>query len=311
MWAGLGFFTVLISISLGVGVFTDASAQPGDDLLQVGTIGLLVGFTGVVHIRVATFMSLIEDLCASYASIGFKRIVFLNGHYDNTYAIAYACATAAERMVAAIGEPELVDTSQDQRLGRPGTVGLLGQKRVGLLDRLVGVALGHTDQIRHLDHLRSSGDLKDDRCALGHHFLGGRVGRNHGIGLGLFVVDALDLGFEAGVGQTLLGQPVLDLGHHRLKDLPGPEHIFQLIVDGLPDKQPDVSEEKKGPRVGAPEQAVQGFLKAAGLTSLDQAQKREAGHVFNSDRSVCMVGQDDRTKARGPVHQEVATPWQS
>jgi creatinine amidohydrolase len=57
-----------------------------------------VGFTGVVHIRVPTFMSLIEDLCASLASIGFTRIVFLNGHYDNTYAIAYACATAAERM---------------------------------------------------------------------------------------------------------------------------------------------------------------------------------------------------------------------
>ncbi len=59
-----------------------------------------VGFTGVVHIRVATFMSLIEDLCASYGSIGFTRIVFLNGHYDNTYAIAYACASAAERMPA-------------------------------------------------------------------------------------------------------------------------------------------------------------------------------------------------------------------
>jgi creatinine amidohydrolase len=59
-----------------------------------------VGFTGVVHIRVATFMSLIEDLCASYGSIGFSRIVFLNGHYDNTYAIAYACASAAERMPA-------------------------------------------------------------------------------------------------------------------------------------------------------------------------------------------------------------------
>jgi creatinine amidohydrolase len=59
-----------------------------------------VGFTGVVHIRIATFMSLIEDLCASYAAIGFTRIVFLNGHYDNTYAIAYACAAAAERMPA-------------------------------------------------------------------------------------------------------------------------------------------------------------------------------------------------------------------
>jgi creatinine amidohydrolase len=61
-----------------------------------------VGFTGVVHIRVSTFMSLIEDLCASYGSIGFTRIVFLNGHYDNTYAIAYACASAAERMPAGV-----------------------------------------------------------------------------------------------------------------------------------------------------------------------------------------------------------------
>jgi creatinine amidohydrolase len=59
-----------------------------------------VGFTGVVHIRIPTFMALIEDLCASFASIGFRRIVFLNGHYDNTYAIAYACATAAERLPA-------------------------------------------------------------------------------------------------------------------------------------------------------------------------------------------------------------------
>ena len=53
-----------------------------------------VGFTGLVHIKVSTFMDLIEDLCHSLASIGFHRIVFLNGHYDNTYAIAYACATA-------------------------------------------------------------------------------------------------------------------------------------------------------------------------------------------------------------------------
>jgi creatinine amidohydrolase len=53
-----------------------------------------VGFTGLVHIKVSTFMALIEDLCHSLASIGFKRIVFLNGHYDNTYAIAYACANA-------------------------------------------------------------------------------------------------------------------------------------------------------------------------------------------------------------------------
>jgi len=57
-----------------------------------------VGFTGLVHISVPTFMSLIEDLCKSFAAIGFRRIVFLNGHYDNTYAIAYACATAGESL---------------------------------------------------------------------------------------------------------------------------------------------------------------------------------------------------------------------
>ncbi len=60
------------------------------------------GFTGVVHIRIPTFMALIEDLAVSLAAVGFTRIVFLNGHYDNTYAIAYACATAAERMPSGV-----------------------------------------------------------------------------------------------------------------------------------------------------------------------------------------------------------------
>ena len=44
-----------------------------------------------------------------------------------------------------------------------------------------------------------------------------------------------------------------------------------LHVAGLPAAQPDTREEKKGPRVGAPEAAIAGFLKSAGLTSLDQA----------------------------------------
>ena len=44
-----------------------------------------------------------------------------------------------------------------------------------------------------------------------------------------------------------------------------------LVIEGVPAASPAVSEERKGPRVGAPEQAVQGFLKSAGLASLDQA----------------------------------------
>jgi creatinine amidohydrolase len=61
-----------------------------------------VGFTGVVHLRIPTFMALIEDLCASLAAVGFRRLIFLNGHYDNTYAIAYACANAADRLPAGV-----------------------------------------------------------------------------------------------------------------------------------------------------------------------------------------------------------------
>ncbi|MFG1358853.1 glycine--tRNA ligase subunit beta [Xanthobacter pseudotagetidis] len=44
-----------------------------------------------------------------------------------------------------------------------------------------------------------------------------------------------------------------------------------LSVHGLPGRQADQKEEKKGPRVGAPEGALQGFLKSAGLASIDQA----------------------------------------
>jgi glycyl-tRNA synthetase beta chain len=45
-----------------------------------------------------------------------------------------------------------------------------------------------------------------------------------------------------------------------------------LAVQGVPVRQPDIKEERKGPRVGAPPNAVAGFLKAAGLSSIEQAK---------------------------------------
>jgi glycyl-tRNA synthetase beta chain len=50
-----------------------------------------------------------------------------------------------------------------------------------------------------------------------------------------------------------------------------------LVVAGLPLAQPDVAEEKRGPRVGAPEAAVQGFLKSAGIASLADCEERDTG----------------------------------
>jgi glycyl-tRNA synthetase beta chain len=45
-----------------------------------------------------------------------------------------------------------------------------------------------------------------------------------------------------------------------------------LAVKGVPVRQPDVKEERKGPRVGAPEGAIQGFLRSAGLNSIHEAK---------------------------------------
>jgi glycyl-tRNA synthetase beta chain len=45
-----------------------------------------------------------------------------------------------------------------------------------------------------------------------------------------------------------------------------------LHICGLPARQPDSREEKRGPRVGAPDAAVKGFLKSAGLKSLAEAK---------------------------------------
>ncbi len=47
-----------------------------------------------------------------------------------------------------------------------------------------------------------------------------------------------------------------------------------LCVDGLALRTEDVKEDRKGPRIDAPEQAVQGFLKSAGVT-LDQCDVEE------------------------------------
>ncbi|UFS74472.1 glycine--tRNA ligase subunit beta [Tardiphaga sp. 37S4] len=45
-----------------------------------------------------------------------------------------------------------------------------------------------------------------------------------------------------------------------------------LTVHGIPARQSDLKQERKGPRVGGAEAAIQGFLKATGLASLDEAK---------------------------------------
>jgi glycyl-tRNA synthetase beta chain len=50
-----------------------------------------------------------------------------------------------------------------------------------------------------------------------------------------------------------------------------------VIVDGIPQHQPERREERRGPRVGAPPAALDGFLRATGLASIQQCEIRETG----------------------------------
>lgn len=74
----------------------------------------------------------------------------------------------------------------------------------------------------------------------------------------------------------LLGKALKDaqLDYTRLDAYAGARRLT-VVIDGLPLAQPDVREERKGPSVDAPDKAVQGFLKANGFASVDDAEVRD------------------------------------
>jgi len=49
------------------------------------------------------------------------------------------------------------------------------------------------------------------------------------------------------------------------------------IANGIPEQLPEASEERRGPRVGAPQQAVDGFLRSVGLQSVEGCEVRDTG----------------------------------
>ena len=84
-----------------------------------------------------------------------------------------------------------------------------------------------------------------------------------------------------------------------------------LAVQGIPLRQPDLKEEKKGPRVGAPDQAIQGFLKSAGLKAISadngtafrivrRLTKREPGFSVSSPGGRS-AGRPERSRTGTPA----------
>jgi glycyl-tRNA synthetase beta chain len=66
------------------------------------------------------------------------------------------------------------------------------------------------------------------------------------------------------------------LGAHELRGYVTPRRLA-IIAERIPERQPERREERRGPRLGAPHQALDGFLRSVGLSSLDQCEVRDTG----------------------------------
>jgi len=76
------------------------------------------------------------------------------------------------------------------------------------------------------------------------------------------------------------GLKAAGLSFGKIEKFVSPRRVGLAVAD-IPAARPDVREERRGPRVGAPEQALAGFLKSAGLTSIDQCEQRDVkGAVY-------------------------------
>jgi creatinine amidohydrolase len=56
------------------------------------------GFKALAYLSVPTFMAVIEDLAFSLGEVGFRRIVFINGHYTNYFPVNMACMNVSTRL---------------------------------------------------------------------------------------------------------------------------------------------------------------------------------------------------------------------
>jgi glycyl-tRNA synthetase beta chain len=89
----------------------------------------------------------------------------------------------------------------------------------------------------------------------------------------------------------------------------GPRRLT-LVIRDVEAKSPDISQERKGPRVGAPEQALAGFLRGAGLDSIDQCevQSNKKGDFY-----VAKIEQKGRAASdilsEAVIHAILNMPW--
>jgi glycyl-tRNA synthetase beta chain len=86
---------------------------------------------------------------------------------------------------------------------------------------------------------------------------------------------------QAGAAEQLRATVTARLAEERLEFARADAYVtprrLALVVHGLPARRPDTVEERKGPHVGAPQRALEGFMRSAGLDSLDALDVRTVG----------------------------------
>ncbi len=83
-----------------------------------------------------------------------------------------------------------------------------------------------------------------------------------------------------------------------------------LVVEGLPERQPDVREERRGPRTDAPEKAIAGFLGSLGLTR-EQVEERESPKGTFLYAVIEKSGAETRSVLPGILLEAIQElPWQ-
>src|SRR4051794_11010178 len=75
-----------------------------------------------------------------------------------------------------------------------------------------------------------------------------------------------------------------------LKTFAGPRRLT-LVAEGLPLAQGDRHEERKGPRVGSPDAALQGFLRSTGLSEKELVEKDGVwfAHIHKAGRPTAEI----------------------
>jgi glycyl-tRNA synthetase beta chain len=111
---------------------------------------------------------------------------------------------------------------------------------------------------------------------------------------------------QSAAADQLLATVIARLGEERLDFERAESYVtprrLTLFVDGLPARQPDTVEDRRGPHTGAPQRALDGFMKSAGITTLEGVEVRTVTGADYYYLSRTVAG-----RAAGDVLREVLT----